>query len=389
MRTQRVLLIAGEVSGDVMAQHVITQTCTLSPDIRFYGMAGDLAEAAGMEITWHYDSLALMGVSELIWHWRKIARRLCEIAQHMQAQPPHAVVLIDYGGFNLKVAKVAHQLNIPVFYFVPPKIWAWGAGRIKKIQRFVDHVAVIFPFEEPLYQDAGIPVSCVRHPLLDQASPPLSAAQFCKRYGLQPKQPILCVMPGSRRQEIKQLLTPMLDTCKELHTTHPTLQVVMPLAQGTDQATLEDSCHTQGVKVNFIPFEHRYAAIAHAQAAVVASGTAAFEVALLGTPMVVTYKFSALTFALVKRLVKVDYASLPNLLLNAPIVPELLQRQCHAQAIAAEVCPLLKAGSDAAGGQQAGLKQMKALLQNQQLEAGQALVQFFQAHQRDGAASSA
>lgn len=336
------LLIAGETSGDMLAGQLVSQALADSENtIDFYGIGGKQAQAAGMRLLMHYRHLAVMGATEVVCHLHSIFQALRQIKAELSSHPPDLVILVDYGGFNLRVAKYAHQRGIKVLYYVPPKFWAWRPQRLKKIQRYVDHVAVILPFEIPLYQQANVSVTGIRHFLLDQVEATQTRPQFLQQHQLKTTQPTLCLMPGSRRSEIKQLLKPMLQAAKLLEKQHPNLQCLLPIADGIDPAAIKAICSLFDLNITLIAPAERYNAIASADATITASGTATLEVALLNTPMVVIYRFAPLTFLLIKALIQVKWVSLCNLLLQRESVPELIQSAANPKQIASTTHNLL------------------------------------------------
>ena len=255
-------------------------------------------------------------------------------------EPPDLVILIDYPDFNLPLARTARKLGIKVLYYISPQVWAWRKGRIATIRKSVDRMAVILPFEEQFYRQAGMDVTFVGHPLLDEVKKKYSRNEALKRFGLKDEAITVGLLPGSRRAEVTRLLPEMLRACRILNDKLSPLQFVLPLAGTLDPHLVQDILRQFPVQVNVIRNEI-YDAVAVSDVAIVASGTATLETALLETPMVVVYKVSAFSYAVGRRVVHVEHISLANLIAGRAVVPELIQDDANPEQIAAEVKELL------------------------------------------------
>lgn len=335
------MVIAGEVSGDLHASRLITSIKTLDPeaDFRFFG--GDrMATATGSEPIVHCDEMNVMGFSEVIRHLPQLLGHLRHARRLLAAYKPDALILVDYPGFNLKLAKTAHKLGIPVHYFISPKIWAWKEWRIKSIKKCVDAMYSILPFEVDFYRKHDYNVTYVGNPSVKEMDDVMGhmtpLKHFLERHGIDDQRPIIALIPGSRHSEVKNNLPLMIEACKRF-TDH---QIIVGGASSVPSKFYRQVAQSPGLNV---VFGNTHILMKHAQAALVTSGTATLETALFGTPQVVCYRSNGHKFAykIMERLLKVKYVSLPNLIVNNSIVPELLVHQCTAANIARHLSPLL------------------------------------------------
>lgn len=337
------MLIAGEASGDLHASHLITSLSKLDPDAQFRFLGGDLmAKAARKKPEIHYDRMNVMGFTDVILNLPKILNNLAVAKQVVRDFRPDVLILVDYPSFNLKVAEYAHSLGIKVDYFISPKVWAWKEWRVKKIKRFVDNMYSILPFEVGFYKKHGYPVTYVGNPSVQEIDyalghlPPLK--HFIERQGLADGiKPIIALLPGSRRSEIKNNLPLMIAAARRF----PDFQYVVAAAPSIPEIFYREVAQDPGLQVVFgcTPTLLKYA-----RAAIVTSGTATLETALIGTPQVVVYRGngSKLTYKMMQKLLKVRYVSLPNLIAGNNVVPELLMHLCTPAAIGRELSPLLQ-----------------------------------------------
>jgi lipid-A-disaccharide synthase len=263
-----------------------------------------------------------------------------KVVAHLQQQQPDLLVLVDYPGFNLKLAKQAKKLGIPVVYYISPKVWAWRKGRVKTIKRYVDHMAVLFPFEVPIYQQAGVPVTCVGHPLVDAVKTELTTEQAKQQLGLDANNKVLGLFPGSRNSEVQALLPTMLQAAERIQQRHPNLTIVLPLAPGLSRETLQPLLEQSSVTVNLIEGEF-YTLTKACDAIVAASGTVTLEIALLGVPHFLIYRVAPLSYSILKRLVNIPYVGLCNIITEQNIVKEILQDEVTAERLDQELSSLL------------------------------------------------
>jgi lipid-A-disaccharide synthase len=334
-----ILIIAGEASGDMHGASLVRALKRKRPDLDFCGIGGDRMSEAGVKIVRHVSEMAFLGFFEVLKHLPFIRRVLAEVRNLMESRNPKLVILIDYPGFNLKIAKEARRRGIPVVYYISPQVWAWGKGRVKKIAERVDRMLVIFDFEEPIYRRAGMDVAFVGHPLKDTVRPAVSRAVFFRNAGLDPRRPLLGLIPGSRKQEIRHLLPEMVKGYALLRRDIPGLQAVVAVAPTLSDQVLYP--HLSGTEAIRSVRSQTYEAMAYSDAALVASGTATLETALSGTPMVILYKMSSGSFFLGKLLVRMENIGLVNIVAGKRIVPELLQKNVTPEKIRAATLPLL------------------------------------------------
>ena len=325
----KVYLIAGEDSGDLHGSNFIKALQQQAPGTAFRGVGGEKMNSQGMELVAHIRDINFMGFWEVIKNLGTIRKLFRTVKADIEAWQPDAVVLIDYPGFNLRMAKFIQNRGIRVFYYISPQLWAWKKGRVRTIRRYVDRMWVILPFEEAFYAKEGVSVDFVGHPLLDVIGP--GAA----RNAALPARPRIALLPGSRKQEIQRMLPPML----QLIDRFPEAEFIVAGAPSQPEAFYRQIIGAQPVSVWV---NRTYELLQSADAAVVTSGTATLETALLGVPEVVVYKGSPISYWIGKRLVQVKFISLVNLILDRPAVTELIQHEYTPDRIAAELKRLLQ-----------------------------------------------
>ncbi|HEX4210318.1 MAG TPA: lipid-A-disaccharide synthase [Candidatus Binataceae bacterium] len=323
---RRVLIVAGEASGDLHGADLAREMLARDPRWELSGIAGTRMRAAGVHPLIKAEDIAGLGVAELSSTIRLTLGALRQLRRKLRSDPPDLLIVIDFAEFNMILAGVAHRAGVPVLYYITPQVWAWRRGRVGKLMRRADRLAVVFPFEAELFAEAGERVSFVGHPLLDRVRPEQDRAATLARHGFRPRTRLLTLMPGSRRSEIRYLLRPMLAAAQVLAGDHDLTPVII-LAPTLTIAELRDVAGPALDGVGIIT-EDAYSIIAASELALVASGTATLETALLGCPMVIAYKMSPLTYALGRLLIRgVDFIGMPNLLAGRRIVPELIQWQ--------------------------------------------------------------
>jgi len=336
----KIMIFAGEPSGDYYGANLLKALQSLNSSIEAFGFGSQQMKKAGFDVIFDPTELSVVGITEAlkqIGFFRSWLKRLEVI---MKERKPDCVVLIDFPGFNMRVAKLAKKLKIPVVYFIPPSAWAWGKKRAYKVAETVDKVASILPMELEVYRNAGADIVSVGHPLLLDIPGEIDRSKALKELGLSDSSPVLALLPGSRKQEIGTLYAPMLEACKLLKKDFSDLQVILGLSPAIKLETIEEINR----EVGFSPLvfqDQTHKVIAASTVCLCAGGTVTLETALLKRPMVVVYKLSKITFFFVKRLVTVKYYSLPNLVLNKRVVPELIQNDCTAENMASELKPLL------------------------------------------------
>ncbi|NOX36009.1 MAG: lipid-A-disaccharide synthase [Calditrichaeota bacterium] len=318
-RKRTIFIIAGEASGDRHAADLVQALLTLQPEWRFTGIGGDRMQQAGVELIYHLSQLAFLGIAEVIRHLPTILRVQKGVRRRLEAGVD-AVILVDYPGFNLHIARMAHGMGIPVIYYICPQLWAWGQKRVEKIRKYVDLPLVIFKFEESFFARFGIQAHWVGHPLVDQLTHLLPEEAFREKYGLAPDQRIIALLPGSREMEVRQLLPVMIAAVQELARTHR----IVPIVGKPEH--LEMAFYRQLVPDSIrIIDQDVHALMKHAHFALVASGTATLELGYLQTPMVVMYRVAPLTYYLGRLLIQLDHIALANIVAGKPVVPELIQ----------------------------------------------------------------
>lgn len=337
----RLMLVAGEASGDKHGAKLAAALRAERPDLtwEFFGAGGDEMRAAGVETLVDAREVAIMGaleVAKALPKFLRVFRRLHEAAQQRQ---PHLVVLIDWPEFNLRLAKKLKRAGQRIVYYISPQLWAWRSYRVRAIQRDVERMLVILPFEKDYYERHGIEVDYVGHPLLDSVRVASTRAEFCAQYQLDAQRPIVALLPGSRHSELKYILPPLLDAVQLLQQMQPQVQFVLPLARTFTQAELAGAVQ---LPAQLRLIEHNtYNAIAAADLAVVASGTATLETAILGTPLIVVYRASSLNWRLFWPLIQTPFVGMPNLIAGRQIAPELLQGALTGERLAQEMMALL------------------------------------------------
>ena len=334
-------LIAGEASGDLHASHLIASLKQLDPQAEFRFLGGDLmAEQTGMQPIIHYRDMAYMGFADVVKHLGKILGFLGTARRAIDEWQPAAVILVDYPSFNLKVAKYAHNLGIPVHYFISPKVWVWKEWRVKDIRRYVNHMYCILPFEPDWYRERDYTATYVGNPTVQevaQASKDFpDFAHFIEKFGL-PDKPIIALVPGSRVREIRDNLPLMLQAAAR----HREFQAVIAGAPSIDDSLYRDVMGDHAVPVLR---DATYPLVHHARAALVTSGTATLETALLDTPQVACYRFngSKWSYNFYRRLLTGKYVTLPNLITDEPVIPELLMHLCTVDSIDGHLSKLLE-----------------------------------------------
>lgn len=321
--TLRVLLVAGEASGDLHGAALVTQLRARRPDLQVAGIGGPRLRAAGMQVLVDTAHVATMGFTETFGTLGRLVSAYRTLVRTLDTARPDLVVLVDYPEFNLRLAKQAHRRGIPVFYFVAPQVWAWRKGRIRTIADRVDKLAAVFPFEPAVYNSTGRALAeFVGHPLLDVVHPSRGREATRARYGLAAERPVLALLPGSRTTEVGLLFGAMCEAAARLAAEG--WQPIVALAESLGAAALESALGGRPVP---LPIAHNdtYNVVAAADAAIVASGTATVETALLGCPMVIVYRLAPLTYWIARRLVDVPFIGMPNIILQRSMFPELIQ----------------------------------------------------------------
>ena len=336
----KIMLSVGEASGDMHGARVAEALKLLRPDIELVGMGGQGMKDAGVDIIYDIADLGVIGIVEVIKNLRRLFRLRDFLADYMRENRPDVLVIIDYPGFNVRLAKIAKQLGIPVVSYISPSAWAWGKGRAKEVAGIVERLAAIFPFEADVYREAGANVTFVGHPLLDIVKPSMDREEAFRHFDASPAHPRVMLMPGSRQQEIMNLLPDMLAAAEIIVEQVPDCQFFLPVASTISREMLQTILDNYKVKVN-LTNGNTYDLMNICDLAIAASGTATLETSLMKVPTVIIYKLASLTYFIGKFLVKIPDIGLPNIVVGRRIVPELLQDAATPAAIATESLRLL------------------------------------------------
>ncbi|MBP2639130.1 MAG: lpxB [Firmicutes bacterium] len=336
----KIMLSVGEASGDLHGASLAKALKALQPDISLLGMGGAGMRSAGVDIVYDIADLGVMGFVEVVRNLRKMFRLRDMLTEVMERERPDVLVVIDYPGFNMRLAAVAKRLGIPVVSYISPSVWAWGRGRAKGVAETVTKVAAIFSFEAEVYREAGADVTFVGHPLLDIVQPQWSKEEAERYFGINPEQPVVLLLPGSRRHEIDRLLPPMLEAAVKISQTIPDCQFFLPVASTISREIIENMLRAYPVNVHLTD-GYTYDLMNIADLALATSGTVTLEAALLQLPSVVIYKTAFLTYLIGKALVRIDNISLPNIVAGRRILPEFLQDAVTADNLVAAALPML------------------------------------------------
>ena len=321
--SRRLLISCGEPSGDAYAGDLVAQLRRRIP-VSGFGLGGDRLETQGFQLVAHVRELAVAGILEIVMHLPRLRRILDAVIAEIDRNPPDLGVIIDYPGINLRIAKALKRRGIPVVYYVSPQFWAWRKGRTRIIRDNVEKVLCIFPFEQAFFEDWGVSATYVGHPLVDLVKPPRDPTAFTREFGLDPSRPLVAILPGSRPGELHLHLPPLAESVRRLRAARPELQFVAATAPSLDSNVLRRGLADATVAV---VSGRTHAAIAAADLAVVASGTATLETALLDTPMVVVYRVNRFSYLLGRPLVDVPHYAMVNLIAERRLVPELIQSE--------------------------------------------------------------
>jgi lipid-A-disaccharide synthase len=356
----RILIVAGEASGDLHGARLVEALRRLKPHLTVEGMGGAQMRKAGVNLLADAGGTAVVGLTEL-WEKRRALRdALQRLRGHLRTVRPALLICIDFPDFNLLLARTAHRLRIPVCYFISPQVWAWRRGRIRTIRRVVQKMLVLFPFEERLYRKAGVDVTFVGHPLLD-ALADVPAREVCRAaLGIPEHARVLGLLPGSRQAEVRRHLPILLQAASLVAAPRPDLRLLLGLAPTLDRGAVEAIVATSGLQVAVLP-DRTYEVMRAADLLLAVSGTVTLEAAILGTPMIITYRVAALSWLLARLLVRVRFIGLPNLVANDGIVPELIQSDATPARLAAVAEQLLESPERQAR-MRAGLAQVRARL---------------------------
>src|ERR1035437_6724933 len=350
-----IFISAGEASGEhygaLLVEALKKRLAAKGQTAAFFGMGGQRMASAGLEIVVRSEDMAVMGLTEVIRHLPRIYREFRKLKKSIHDRRPDVAVLIDFPEIHFRLARVLHRLGIPVIFFVSPQLWAWKKKRIKLVQKYIDRMLVIFPFEEPFYRQRGVQAEFVGHPLAELPPAAVSRTQFAAKNHLNPEKTWIGLLPGSRPKEIRDHLPEMLEAAwgLEAHEAldHLEFEYLVPLAptlNAAQRAEVLTLVEEFGCGLDIRLVDDARAALFQARASVVASGTATVEAALIGNPFVVVYRVSPVTYAIAKRVVKVPHVAMANLIAGKRVVPELIQNEFTASNIVRQLQPLLPDG---------------------------------------------
>lgn len=340
-KPKKVLIVAGEASGDQHAANLVKEMQRLNGPFFFRGLGGERMKSQGVDVREDIVSLAVIGFLEVFRHLGTIRRIYRRLLADIDADRPDAAILVDYPGFNLRLARDLKKRGIPVIYYISPQIWAWGKGRIRNIRETVSRMIVFFPFEEALYRQHGVAVSFIGHPCLDHVRPGRTPEEFRRSHGLDAGRLTIGLLPGSRRAEIKTLLPVMLESAALIaRTCRNPVQFIVLAAPSVPRALIESIVASSGVQAVIV--DHgTYDGIAASDFCLVCSGTATLETAILGTPMIVLYKVNFLTWLYMRLLIRIPYIGLVNVVAGKKIAEEFIQFDATAPRIASYCAAVL------------------------------------------------
>jgi lipid-A-disaccharide synthase len=360
MTEKQILISAGEASSDMYAARLVTALRErVGKDVRFFGMGGPRMAEAGVELIADYHEVAVVGIAEVLHKIPTVIGVQNRLKREAKRRNAALAILVDSPGTHLGVARRIKQIGVPVGYFIGPQIWAWRAGRVRIVKRRVNRMVVIFPFEEKIYRDASVPVNFVGHPLVDVVRSSMTRAEFAALHKLDANKPIVTILPGSRPNEIRQNYGRILEGCERLKGGNGDIQFVLAVAPNLS-ADFFSAYANNGVVIRQVTGA-TYDALAAADCAIVASGTATIEAALLGTPMVVIYRVSPISASILRRMIRTPFFGMVNLIAGKRIVRELIQEDFTPEAVESEVRRLLDSPS-AGNEMKANLAEVRAKL---------------------------
>ena len=331
--SQTFFIVAGETSGDMHGAGLISEIKRILPESNFIGHGGDKMIKSGLEVMHHIDNLAVMGFSEIVKHIPFLLNVMGDSLGKLREIRPDRIILIDYPGFNLRLAKNCNGLNIPITYFILPQLWAWKEKRIQSFHKYIDQSLSIFPFEQDWFETRGVPTSYIGHPFSDILHVDITKEQFLFKHNILNNEPILTLLPGSRQQEVDKHLPIYLSSARALQQNEHSLKILIAKAPGVNMPKLS--------KDILVEEENIRAAISYAKASITTSGTASLECAVLDTPQIVCYKLSRISGFIANQLNNSPFISMANLVAGKKVVPELIQNDVNKKQIVRAVQPLL------------------------------------------------
>jgi lipid-A-disaccharide synthase len=363
MNAVRILISAGEASGEMYGAQLIEALHRFEPSIEFFGVGGERMRSAGCDTVVDAKDLAVVGISEIVSRLPKILGCYRHLISEADKRKPDLAIVIDSPAFNWRVARQMHKRGIPIVYYVCPQFWAWRQGRVKLLRKYITKALVIFPFEEKFYRDRGVDATFVGHPLADLPRPSQSRERYAAENGLDATRPWVTLMPGSRMKEVRMNLPTILEAAAKLGSSN---QYLLPIAPTIDKRFLE-TLMIPRLRVHYVPDARP--ALYHSRGGIIASGTATVEAAMMGTPFVMVYRVSRATYLLGKPRIKVSHFAMVNLIAGEEIVPELVQQNFTAEKVVARLNEVLPYGP-ARDKMIEGFARVKAKLQGENLAPG-------------------
>lgn len=340
MNPKHILIVSGEPSGDLHASNLVKDLKRLNPNLEFFGIGGNLSKNAGVEINFDISGLALVGVVEVLKNISIVKRAYNSIIAKVDSEKVDLAILVDYPGFNLRLARALKARAIPIVYYISPQVWAWGENRIKIIKKCVKKIIVFFVFEEELYRRHGVDVEYVGNPLIDIAKPSLPKEEILKKYGLSRGKTTIAILPGSRALEVKALLSIIISSCKIMNEKLRNAQFIIAKYQDLPIGLYEEAIKDSKLDIRIADGD-TYNALSAADFAIVASGTATLETAIIGVPFLIVYRTNFLTDILGRLVVKTAFLGLVNIIAKKELVPELLQSDATPEKIAKKAIEIM------------------------------------------------
>jgi len=335
-----VLIVAGEASADLHGSHLVAALKQLDPGLTFWGIGGSRLQEAGVRILFDSSDMAVVGLTEVVSRLATLTRAYLTLKTILRKDRPLLLILLDYPDFNLRLARAAKRFQVPVLYYISPQVWAWRKGRVEIIRRCVDRMAVILPFEKDFYGQRGLQVEHVGHPLLEEIPADLDGKKVRMELGLDQASPVLALLPGSRKEEVANLLPVMIEAAEKIRSTHARLKCLLPRASTIAPGLLDGLLKKSSLDVQVTQGDV-YRVLKACDLALVASGTATLEAAILETPMVIVYRVSSLSYWIGRRVISVPFIGLVNLVAGEEVVPELIQGDVTPERLAREAVDIL------------------------------------------------
>jgi lipid-A-disaccharide synthase len=355
-KNKTIMIIAGEASGDMHGANLVREMLKINPALIFYGIGGKKLREEGVEVLADASEMAVVGLTEVIFKLRNILKIMAMMKKSLDERKPDLVILIDYPDFNLSIAKAASKRGIKVLYYISPQVWAWRSGRVEKIKKLVNRMAVVLPFEVDFYAAHGFAVNYVGHPLRDTVKTAFTQSQARFHFSLSEKKTTIALVPGSRTAEITRLLPEMMRAVRIISQKIPDAQYILPLADTLERKNVDEIIASSGLSVKIVSGQ-TYDVIACCDLAIVTSGTATLETGLLGIPMIIIYKVSPFSALIGRMIIKQQHIGLVNIIAGKTIVPELVQGDASGTRIAEEALSILKNGER----RQEMIKELKAI----------------------------